>query len=89
MLGQRQKEKEWLLNRLKIAHSKSGMVAYTFNPNTWEAKANGSLWIWGQPVLQKKKKRHEGVPKINYNYMIRLLGNDLQQYNLSSYCSSN
>jgi hypothetical protein len=27
------------------------MVAYAFNPSTWEAEAGGSLWVHGQPHL--------------------------------------
>jgi hypothetical protein len=27
------------------------MVVYTLNPSTKEARASGSLWIWGQPGL--------------------------------------
>ena len=31
-----------------------GMVAHTFDPNTPEAEAGGSLWILGQPGLQSE-----------------------------------
>ena len=29
------------------------MVAHTFNPSTWKAEADGSLWVWGLPGLQE------------------------------------
>lgn len=40
------------------------MVVHTYNPNTWEAKAGGSLntrpaWATERPA-SKKKKRGEG-----------------------------
>lgn len=34
------------------------MVVHTFHPNTWEAKAGGSLW--GQPVLQRESQDNQG-----------------------------
>lgn len=30
------------------------MVVHGFGPSTWEAKAGGSLWVWGQSSLQSK-----------------------------------
>ena len=37
----------------KKENQEPGMVAYTFDPSTWEAKAGGplSLWVQGQPGL--------------------------------------
>ena len=32
------------------------MVTHTFNPWTGEAEAGRSLWIWGQPGLQKSSR---------------------------------
>ena len=44
-------------NILKLHLFKNNMsrvvVAYAFNPNTWEAEAGGSLWVLGQPGLQE------------------------------------
>ena len=37
------------------------VVAHEFNPSTQEAKAGGSLWIWGQPVLQTDSSRQSGL----------------------------
>jgi len=31
-------------------------IVYTFNSSTWEAEAGGSLWVWGQPVLQNESR---------------------------------
>ena len=29
-------------------------MVHTFNPSTWEAEADGSLWVQGQPGLQSE-----------------------------------
>lgn len=29
-----------------------GIVAHTFDTNSWEVDAGGSQWVWGQPGLQ-------------------------------------
>lgn len=28
------------------------VVAYDFDPNTWEKEAGSSLWVWGQPQTE-------------------------------------
>ena len=30
------------------------VVVHAFNPSTWEAEADGSLWVQDQPGLQKE-----------------------------------
>ena len=42
------KNKKYLENYLSQA-----VVAHAFNPSTWEAEADGSLWVRGQPGLQE------------------------------------
>ena len=37
----------------KTQSSSQAMVVHAFNPHTQEAEAGGSLWVWGQPVLQE------------------------------------
>jgi hypothetical protein len=36
-------------------------MAPVFNPSTWEAKEDGSLWVWGQLGLQSKFQFNQGV----------------------------
>ena len=45
---------------LKMIHLKPGMEAHSFNPNTREAEAGGSLWIWSQPGLQSMFQDSQG-----------------------------
>jgi hypothetical protein len=36
------------------------MVVHAFNPSTWEAGAGGSLWVQGQPGLQRESQNNQG-----------------------------
>jgi hypothetical protein len=36
------------------------VVAHAFNPNTREAGAGGSLWVWGQPGLKSEFQNSQG-----------------------------
>jgi hypothetical protein len=39
------------------------VVAHTFKARTQEAKAGGSLWVWGQPGLQSEFQDRQGYPE--------------------------
>lgn len=40
-----------------------GLVAHTFNPNTVEAEADKSLWVWGQPGPYSEFKENPATNK--------------------------
>jgi hypothetical protein len=39
------------------------VVAHSFNSSTWEAEAEGSLWIQGQPDLHNEFKDSQDYTK--------------------------
>jgi hypothetical protein len=45
---------------LKMNKVDLSVVAHNFTPNTWEAEAGRSLWVWGQPGQQSKFKDNQG-----------------------------
>ena len=38
---------------------------HTLDPSTQEAEAGGSLWVWGQPGLQRVSEKKEKQQNIN------------------------
>jgi hypothetical protein len=38
----------------KVKTASQAVVAYAFNPSTWETETGGSLWVWGQYGLHRE-----------------------------------
>jgi hypothetical protein len=53
---------------LWIIEQNRAVVAHTFNPNTWEAEVDRSLWVRGQPSLQSEFQDSQGyTEKLSQN----------------------
>lgn len=47
--------REMAANTTKIENTLcQALVAHAFNPHALKAEADGSQWVWGQPVLQNE-----------------------------------